>query len=677
MADHICGDCGTRNDAAAQFCRHCDTYLGWDRGAATLDGEPLTMMIPTVVDSVATESMMADGGGDSPRTSDRPPSFPPTTGVPATSVPTNGAPTQTRAEAPLLKLRTPEVTLIDGAPASVLIEVLNPSTVVDAYVARPVNAPSWLSVRHDDVNLMPNGQALLTVEVGSQPGILVFAQRLHLRLVVSSRADPTKVANVDVMVTVPSTGPLVTVVAQPALVRLTDTTEGSFALHLDNRAANYPQAFRMSGSDPEAVVSFGFEPQMVQVPPGQMVEVRGRFRAPAPEPGSEVSRQLTLTAANDEGSASAVLTVQHRTSPPRADAPVTILLEPSELRLVDAGVAETDVIINNRAGHRTRHLSLSGRDPARAVGFFFLPQQVEAEPGQITRVRARVQTHAPAPGAQVVRQFTVVASDGAGDVEAEGVLMVSTSAAPIATAVLGIAPEHLTRANSSEGTFSLQVDNSRSTGELRVRLFGKDDGGVARFEFRPAEVVVPPRGVATAHVDVRAPRPSAGEQAVRTLTVTASDGTGAVEATARLTQVSSDRRPVWRVLLVILGALLVAAGALTSFSPSLDVVLPTPEWIEQLGRNPPRNFDLGDRSTLERIVQPPVRALLLACAVLMVFGLSGRGRLTRTMAILAVGLTVAFLVVASDFVSGLGIGVILIVLGSVLAYIGGVLSRGR
>ena len=93
-------------------------------------------------------------------------------------------------------------------------------------------------------------------------------------------SDPTTAAEVVVAVTVPPSGPPVAIAAKPNLIRLRDATEGSFALHLDNRAANFPQVFRLAGTDPEGVVEFSFSPLLVEVPPGQVVEATVRFAAP-------------------------------------------------------------------------------------------------------------------------------------------------------------------------------------------------------------------------------------------------------------------------------------------------------------------------------------------------------------------------------------------------------------
>ena len=62
--------------------------------------------------------------------------------------------------------------------------------------------------------------------------------------------DSERKAAVSVVVTVPPHGPRPTLEARPTLIRLDDAGSGDFSLRLDNRAANYPQTFGMSGERP-------------------------------------------------------------------------------------------------------------------------------------------------------------------------------------------------------------------------------------------------------------------------------------------------------------------------------------------------------------------------------------------------------------------------------------------
>ena len=73
-----------------------------------------------------------------------------------------------------------------------------------------------------------------------------------------------------------------------------------------------------------------------------------------------------------------------------------------------------------------------------------------------------------------------------------------------------------------------------------MTLTGRDPEGLVRFFFSPASLEVPAGGTASAAVRVEAPRPEAGQQATRQLTVSAADGEDQVESTVDL---RADRRP--------------------------------------------------------------------------------------------------------------------------------------
>ena len=67
---------------------------------------------------------------------------------------------------------------------------------------------------------------------------------------------------------------------------------------------------------------------------------------------------------------------------------------------------------------------------------------------------------------------------------------------------------------------------------LLVSLSGRDLEGVVRFTFSPSVLDLEPGQSATAQLQVQAPKPEAGQQATRQLTIVASDGGSEVEATA-------------------------------------------------------------------------------------------------------------------------------------------------
>ena len=162
------------------------------------------------------------------------------------------------------------------------------------------------------------------------------------------------------------------------------------------------------------------------------------------------------------------------------------------------------------------------------------------------------------------------------------------------------------------------------------------------------------------------------------LEIVATDGSQSLEATAELTQTASDRRRPASRWLVVIGALLVAIGALSPWFMDVPPLLDLFAWIRGL---PFVQFSMNmDPLMVMFTAEPPLRILLLVLALAMAFGMSGQsGGLTRKSAILIVLLTVGFLVTLAitAFVPALSYGLPVIWLGAVLGYIGGVLARPR
>lgn len=698
MREDVCERCGTANPQGTQFCRACDAYLGWDRGATTIGGHPVAATVPEPVEAVATEVSLpplraaeqqdgvrltaADvtaattvGGSAAPS---------PTTSAPAGTGPepvVPDPPTPRVVEVPSVQPAAAEATLTPGVPVTVPLRVFNGSSVVDGFVVQPADVPGWLSVRHPPVRLMPRDEGVLELVVELQEGVLVFAQRLAARFLVTSESDPTKSTEVALTITVPPHGPAASLDVQPRLLRLTDQSRDRFVVRIDNRQANYAQTFELTGSDPEGVVRFGFLPNVVQAPPGQLVEVRAHFVAPAPAPGRELTRQLTVTASNDEGESSAGLTLVQHTSPEPEDVRVVLRLTPRELRVTNAVAADFEVHVDNRGGHRDVELSLGGSDPARALTVAVSPSRLVAPPGQVTVARGRVQLVEEVPrGQTVVRPFSVVASDGVTDVEAPGSLEVTVTASPLSTADLRVAPRQLTLADTRRGTFDVVVDNTQGREPLTVWLSAADSHGMAAFTFAPPSLTVPPRGTARSRMVVDSPRPPGGESVTRELEVSASDGDGRLLAQASFTQVSSDRQPLLRVLLVLTGAALVVLGTLLPwnllfFEGGLAVMgrFPLGAVVDAVGNQ----GALGD-SEIIAIVAATVRPVLLVLAAAMAFGLTGSGSLTRKAAFLVAVVSVVYVVAAltaTTAVFTLSAGLLAVWTGAVLGYVGGVLAR--
>src|SRR5690606_26059240 len=113
-SEDVCESCGAANPQGTQFCRACDTYLGWDTGATTIGGHPAVATVPDTIDTVETAEAVA----------------PASQGETATAVRT--APADARA--PEVHAVTTEVTLVPEQPGTVTARVSNRSSVVDGVV---------------------------------------------------------------------------------------------------------------------------------------------------------------------------------------------------------------------------------------------------------------------------------------------------------------------------------------------------------------------------------------------------------------------------------------------------------------------------------------------------------------------------------------------------------------
>lgn len=627
MADRICTACGAPNPPTAKFCTICDAYIDWGDAAAP---DPAPDPAPGPTHGAATEDS----------TSRREP----------------------HAEIPVVSVGDEDVVVTPGTPGTTTLTVTNRSDIVDGVVVHPESPPSWLVVTQDEVRLMPRESGTVVVTFAARTDALVVAQEQSLVLLVRSSIDVAKLARVTVHLTVPPVGPPPTMTPRPALVHLEDETEGGFTVSLDNREANFPRRYRLSVHDPEDVVRARFLPPVVDVPAGEAVDATVQFTAPAPDAGREVVRQLTISAAGDDAPVSATVTLTQRTAAPPSHVPVVVRLEPSHLRTSDGQIVSFDVLIDNRAGHTDAAVRLVGRDPQRLVGLSFKASELVVLAGTVATVPARAQTSPPPPGTTQSRPFTVVAADGTSEVEAGGVLDVSSRAAPITTARLRVEPSTLAT-QRRHGEYLVHIDNRDGKDVLQVQLAGADEFGRARLAFTPPAVAVPPGHVGTARLGVDSEPPPAGKTSTRRLRISASDGRQAVEIEAVLTQSTPDRRPVAKRWLVLLGAILAIVGALVPwFDSGIDP--------NTIAANATDAFE-GNQDAYDETASAGSTALVILFSLLMVLGLNGSsGRGIRFFALL-----IAIVAVGAVVAGAPAAGLVVVLLGAVLGFIGGVLAR--
>jgi hypothetical protein len=228
-----------------------------------------------------------------------------------------------------------------------------------------------------------------------------------------------------------------------------------------------------------------------------------------------------------------------------------------------------------------------------------------------------------------------------------------------------------------EGSRANVTLENEGNASLDVHLSARDPDAALTFELSPAQVHLPPGQARSAEVRITAKRslpsgparrhPFEAYAEAEPVPEVRLDGT--FVQTAAPPKVTRTRVLALRVVLTLLGALIMILGA---FLPWGDGV---------------RGLDLGydeyAGAVFNAQVAPPPSGLETVSSVAMpaiffaglaLLGIFGKGRLTRFAALLAVLLYVAFLVTLLRAGEGPGIGVWAVIIGGVIAFIGGLLG---
>jgi len=657
MAENACHRCGTPRVGTEEFCPVCDTFFAWHEGDVEVVDPPPPAAPPD--DGVRPAAVP-------------PPYEPPVPGPAVPAPPPAARPKVDRVRPPVVSTDTTEVLVAPTAPGTFPLLMRNSSTIVEAYEVEVVDRPSWLTVVHGDTNLLPDESRTVAITLGVAAGALAVAQRYPATVRVRSGVDPARAAEVALTVVVPRSGPPATVTAHPSLVRLQDTDRGRFGVRIDNRASNHPRTYVLSAADAEGVVTVGFVPSTVEVPAGQVAEATAQLTAPAPPPGREASRQLAVTATDEQAPVAVQVTIAQATTAPPERRPLKMRLEPSQVAVVDQTHARLDVVVDNRGGHEDVVVKMRGRDPAGALSFSFDHDGLTLQQGRAVRFGMTIASAPAPPGTTVTRPFTVIAAGGGLESEIDGTLELTARATAITTAALRLVPDHLV-VSSGRGTFRVEVDNRRSAYPLQVRLTGADEFGRASLRFNPPEIGVAPGQVGVATVVVAHPKPDGGSSESRRIRVSAGAGNDAVHAEAVFTQRAQSYRIWWAYVVAILGIVLVGLGALLALD-GLDVMR-----ADGVVRELIRNAEGNDRPAGDNVRAAVVvvsLAFVLLSLVMMLFGLVGTtGRGVRAGAVVAALFAGAALVAGTTLV-GVSVGGFgLVLAGAVVAFVGGVLIR--
>ena len=548
MAKLVCVSCGETNEFDAEFCAYCHAFLAWDdanapagpaparAGVAGAAGPPGTSAGGAAEALVETQVMprfqvvpdptptSADGGAA------RAPE-------PGPAAPGEPDPAQRRFRA---SVEQDAVTVPPtGEPVSLRIRVLNTSSIVDGYLLSTLEPPPWLSLGSAPVQLLPDTDAVLDVRLAARTETLVPAQQLTVVLRVASMAAPDAHVDLPVGLTVPVVEAPVRLRAEPRLLRLRDRETAEFTVTADNAGSNRAVTLTFSAADPELAVRCRFEPAELEVPPGGTGTVRVVSTAPLPEPGTEASRILTVTAADGPRSVETAVTLQQSASATVVDPPVGLSVEPALVRVRDSTVAVVRLLADHRRGQEWAHLELQATDPERAVRVSWASPRLDIAPGGTAQVDLRLQAPLPEPGSEVSRTLTVTATDGERTSTTTATFVQAASASPMATLVLRTDPSVVRVQDVDTATSQLVVDNRRGRAGVRVVLSGTDPERAIRFAFASPTVDVAPGQAVVVGFRMDAWRPQPGQEASRPFTITASDGDATVETSGTLVQRSS------------------------------------------------------------------------------------------------------------------------------------------
>ncbi len=475
MTTYVCSNCGERNAPGTTFCVNCHAFLAWDevegsddeRDAANKAGE--ATVIPAHTDKRKRQQYEEHDVGTVLR--------------PAGSFTEDELP-ETGDSGLQISAEQKSVTVAaTGEPATLAVQVINTSMIVDSYVVEAPGAPAWLIVESDEAHLLPGSEGTLTVRMRVNSTTLLPAQQIDLRLRVHSVTQASVRQDLPIQVTVPIVDIPVQLRAEPRLLRIKDTDSGRCTIEVDNSRSNRPMLLRFSGSDAEQAVKFDFDPPIVDVGPGASASVVLNLTSTQPEPGQELTRQLTITANDGQRNIETAVTLQQATSVEVEDPPVTLEAQPSLVRVRDSTTGVARIAANNQGGSHWAHLQFKASDPEQVVQVTWSGPELHVPPGGTAYLDAQFEAPLPDAGTEANRTITVSASDGRRTLTATVTFVQTVSASPMTTLALRLEPSIVRVRDVDSAMVQLLIDNQRGRAAVRVYLGGSDPERAVRFSF--------------------------------------------------------------------------------------------------------------------------------------------------------------------------------------------------
>ncbi|MFV0459119.1 MAG: hypothetical protein ACK5MT_10195 [Actinomycetales bacterium] len=221
---------------------------------------------------------------------------------------------------------------------------------------------------------------------------------------------------------VPEVDPPVTLEVTPSVVHVVDDAVARTQVSIDNRAGQDWAHVRLQARDPEGVVQVAWSEQVVQVPAGRVAHTQVQFLAPVPEPGTQTSRTVELTATDQRHRKATTQVRLEQVASPSSMSTLAISASPSLLRTNRAS-ARLTVGVDNTHGTRAVRVRVVGSDPENSIRFSIAKSLLDVPAGHRVTTEVTVKANPPGAHQEVERTFTLAATDGVRKVTTEARLV--------------------------------------------------------------------------------------------------------------------------------------------------------------------------------------------------------------------------------------------------------------
>lgn len=174
-------------------------------------------------------------------------------------------------------------------PVIVTVKITNTENVIGGYTVRLLGAdPSWVELPEEQISLFPDEVRIVTVLIKPPAGLPAGERRVTVQ--VRELTPPHESSITDIDLVVPE-AKAIGLRVDP--VAVTAGRKASFSVIAENTGNSIVHG-RLDGDDPEARVSFEFEPASIRLAPGEHCVVDMRAKARRPLMGPPTVRPLGL-----------------------------------------------------------------------------------------------------------------------------------------------------------------------------------------------------------------------------------------------------------------------------------------------------------------------------------------------------------------------------------------------